>query len=437
MKIGIDTQEVVSWIREILGYDVSETADSYRFYEPEKPDGKALTVTKTQLDAILTSLQEKKVDGDTTLFSEQQYEVIVRQEPPLFFSRARSGNAMEPLEDTANGITYELSRLSDEHVVFLLWKTAELDLQNLLHRGSHVRRLLRMRMHLRPEIDEPNELDVLEFLATSAFRPGSLSLKVSSQITTRVSRFKQLAEAYMFQFGYNTDIALVPLSNMEELLRGARMSRMKRVKEDEIDPPRKLYKKDLVQHYLLGISAESPFMEYLSYYHIAEHFFESVFKDNLIEQIREQITLPDFSYHRKTDISKLIRLVTRSILIRAQEPTYNEEEALRLTLAKHVTIADLVEKLNQYDDSLVGYYRAKPVPFSEGKVVNLLDGNQECVTADLAGRIYKTRNALVHSKEGDRAKFTPFRDDRDLAREIPLARFVAESIVLSTSSPIS
>jgi hypothetical protein len=435
MEVGINTQEIVSWIREILGGDVSETADSYRFYAPEKLDAKALTATKTQLDAVLTSLQEKNVDGDMTLFSEQQYEVIVRQESTLFFPRVRFGNAVEPLEDTANGITYELSPLSHELVVFLLWKTAELDPQNRLHRGIHVRRLWRVRPQFRPEIDEPNELGVLEFLATSAFR--SLSLKVSSQITTPVSRFKQLADAYMFQLGYNTDIALVPLSNMEELLRGARMSRMRRAKVDEIDPPRKLYEKELVHHYLLGISSESPFMEYLSYYHIAEHFFESVFKDNLIEQIREQLTLPDFSYHRKKDISKLIKLVTRSIQIRDQETTFNEEEALRLTLAKHVTIEDLVKKLNQYDDSLVDYYGANPVPFSEGKVVNLIDGNQERVTRDLAGRIYKTRNALVHSKEGDRAKFTPFQDDRDLAREIPLARFVAESIVLSTSSPIS
>jgi hypothetical protein len=38
---------------------------------------------------------------------------------------------------------------------------------------------------------------------------------------------------------------------------------------------------DLLYHYQLAVGADNPLLECISYYHIAEHFFEEVFNEAL------------------------------------------------------------------------------------------------------------------------------------------------------------
>jgi hypothetical protein len=105
-----------------------------------------------------------------------------------------------------------------------------------------------------------------------------------------------------------------------------------------------------------------------------------------------------------------------------------------LTLRKYVSIDQIVEELRAYDNTLLTYYHDTTVTFSGGDSVNLVDQDTEQVYKKLAARLYKTRNAIVHSKESEKSKYTPFRDDRILIKEIPLIRFVAEQVILSTST---
>jgi hypothetical protein len=81
---------------------------------------------------------------------------------------------------------------------------------------------------------------------------------------------------------------------------------------------------------------------------------------------------------------------------------------------------------------LLGYYASNKVEFSGGDTIRF-NGDQSEVIKALARRIYKTRNALVHSKDGPKGKYTPFTDDRWLIPEIPLMRFIAEQIIIATS----
>ena len=92
------------------------------------------------------------------------------------------------------------------------------------------------------------------------------------------------------------------------------------------------------------------------------------------------------------------------------------------------------QKLNEYDDTLLKYYKNTKVVFSAGVEVDIESGDVEAVIKSLAKRIYATRNALVHSKEGDKTKYTPFKDDRMLVKEVPLMRFISEMVIISESS---
>lgn len=75
--------------------------------------------------------------------------------------------------------------------------------------------------------------------------------------------------------------------------------------------------------------------------------------------------------------------------------------------------------------------------FSGGDEVDLENPNESIIGEKLSSRIYKTRNAIVHSKESERVRYTPFRDDRILVKEIPLLRFIAEQIIIESSSVVT
>lgn len=46
----------------------------------------------------------------------------------------------------------------------------------------------------------------------------------------------------------------------------------------------------------------------------------------------------------------------------------------------------------------------------------------------------RIKNSIVHSKSGEKAVYSPFVDDDALRKEIPLLRYIAEEIIIKTSS---
>lgn len=376
------------------------------------------------MDGLLIELATLSINDETALYSDLSYEIIVKEESSGSMRRIRDDKIEVTNEE--NGLKYELSSASDAYLVWILSQIrnnlSPRDMRFGLFYGPRLERYL----------GETEEACLLDFIRLAFFR--SLTLKIKSDKKLSTSQFSKLTHAFLFHIGYNLDAALVPQRFLEEITRTGRITRMRRSRANEIDPPRRTYNEDLVQHYLLAVSTDNPVIEYLSYYHVLEHFYEEVFNDEIIESIKSKITDPGFSYKRKKDIGQLVNLIKKSLQIRSETITFSESEALRLCLSKYVSLHDLRQKLNEYDDALLGYYKNTKVEFSAGVEVDIESGDVEAVIKSLTKRIYSTRNALVHSKEGDKAKYTPFKDDRMLVKEVPLMRFISEMVILSESS---
>ena len=105
-------------------------------------------------------------------------------------------------------------------------------------------------------------------------------------------------------------------------------------------------------------------------------------------------------------------------------------EALELVLRKYIDISEL---LNNIPDMSIDYYKTYEVPFSKGDIVDFDDISNPKLYKKMAARIYKTRNSIIHSKSGEKAVYSPFKDDEALEKEIPLLRYVAEEIIIKTS----
>ena len=422
----MDESRAVELLGEAFRCKPVETEEEYKFTPRSRVDDFKVSISKIDLVATVTALNEKSRHESLWLYDDTTMEILAREESPRPMRILRSEEIN--LRDDDNGVSYEITSASDEYILFFLDAISEHSDARFFLRG-YSRSMLERRLAEREEPPTVFELMRMAYLRITTVR-------IICDSKTSALRMSSLANAFLFQMAFNTDIALVPQKEIDSIFRSGRISRMRRNRLAEIDPPRRTYNEDLIHHYLMAISTDNPFVEYLSHYHILEHFYEAVFQDDLISSIQHQITDPAFSYRRKKDIKGLIKTIRKSLKIQNDTITFSEEQALKLTLMRFVNVSDLVEDLNSYDSSIIDYYQNNKVSFANAVELDLQNGDNAAVYKSLSKRIYATRNALVHSKDGDKAKYTPFVDDHVLTRELPLLRFAAERTILSNSTMI-
>lgn len=437
--IEITSQQALKLIEEIFRGDFEEQDGVYRLSLQGMDSNEWLEIRDDTLRSILERLSQREEKEGTILYNDNFFEILVQEESsdrfPLLRSPRPDRNEIIEISDSVNGLVYVLSRPSEEYLIYLLFSLSEIMPIRSVVSTHHLRFLLRRRQRPSlPEEDEENGALNKELLFwLSRALPRYLTLQIRSEKSRSVNEFEKLASAFLFQLSYNLDVAVVPQRSLDKLVRKGRIRRLRRSRLEEMEAPKRIYNPDLIYHYQMAVSAESPPLEYLSYYHIAEHFFESIFHDDLIERVRQRITEPDFSYRRKKDIKKLVDEVTRSLRIRNDQMVFSEEEALRLTLERFLDLEELLSSIREYDESLVDYFRNHKVSFSGGKEVDLEHDERDKVIRSIAKRIYKTRNAIVHSKESEKSRYIPFRHDQELTQEVILLRFVAEQIIINSS----
>ena len=423
MEIEVTAQDVIEWISEALRaeHKIEDEVCTFHFTRPEVEK----CIELSDIEDILHRLSTKEKIEETGLYDTRLYEVLVKEVAP-FFRPFRPREQEFVLRDEENRITYKLSLPSDEYLIFLLYEVSKIAAPRfLMSFGGIVSRIL----------ERDGDCNILTLLKSTTSR--FLTLQVESEQDKTASDFLKYANSFFFHLSYNVDRALVPRRYLDELVRGGRISRVRRTSFENLEAPKRFYTPDLIYHYLMAVGSDSPPLECLSYYHVAEHFFEAVFSDDLIERVKDTITQPDFSYKRKRDIKRLINQVGRSLKFRGETMTFSELEALRLTLERYVNLSVLVGKLREYDDSLIEYYRTNQVPFCNGPCVDLESNDARQSIVILAKRISQTRNAIVHSKESEKGKYFPFEHDKLLSKEVPLLRFTAELIIIESSNVIS
>ncbi|MGB3402041.1 MAG: hypothetical protein WBA77_05065 [Microcoleaceae cyanobacterium] len=418
----------VELLGEVFRCEPVETEEEYKFTPRFRSSDFTVSISKIDLAATITTLNKKSRHESLWLYDDTTLEILVREESPRPMPRLRSKEIN--LRDDDNGVSYEIITASDEYILFFLDAISEHSDARLFQRGYSLASVLERRRLA--EREEPPT--VFELMRMAYLRITTVRIKCNAK--TPASSMSSLANAFLFQMAFNTDIALVPQKEIDSIFRSSRISRMRRSRLSEIDPPRRTYTEDLIHHYLMAISTDNPFVEYLSHYHILEHFYEMVFHDDLISSIQHKITDPAFSYRRKKDIQGLIKTISKSLQIKNNTITFSEEQALKLTLIRFVKISDLIDDLSSYDSSIIDYYRDNKVSFANATELDLQSGDNIVIYKSLSKRIYATRNALVHSKDGDKAKYTPFVDDHVLSKELPLLRFVAERTILYHSKMI-
>ncbi|MCX5263586.1 hypothetical protein [Streptomyces sp. NBC_00199] len=431
-------EEAIDCLKLVLGID-AWTDSQVILEKPIKLDERN-QIDRLEVAEIQTAIERnnaaKGLQGAALNWGSSFEILVVRNTTGI----GRVGFSVRELEETSsfdeNGLKFSIGNPSLEYSLSVL---RELKNQAPTPRPSFLRaaqgRLREPRLYLSANqvaaMAQPGAKHVRTILGESL---PFITLKVESAKPR--SDFREVSEAFLFQLAYNYDTSYRVADDLDHLVSAGRGRRRGRAAEGVMDAPRMTYNSDLVHHYQLAVSADSPMLQYLSYYHIAEHFFERVFNDEFVEQVRRKIADPAFSLKRAKDIQGVIKLVTSTQRKVRDEGGVDEQRALSLVLEKYVDLSRLVGELNAHDESLIDYYKASSPSFSENVTVDLASERESDVKAALAKRIYQTRNSLVHAKDGARPRYFPFVNDAELAREVPVLRFCAEHIIIANGKVI-
>ncbi len=272
-------------IREIFRI---ENTGSTRIYLDYSISDTTYRLKKKRLREAVVRLKELKTDQDFEIFDENSFEVSVVQNSRRFFP----GDDDICKSDTVNKIEYKLSSPSDSYLIHIIKQLLPLSSTPNSGRPLMFHRLRNRRFHS----SEDEELDLFDLLKRVI--PRFQTLLIKTETTKTKIEYETLTYSFLFNLGYNTDMSYLPSSFVEDLTRTIRIGRIRRVRIEEIDPPKRKYENDLILFYQKGISSESVDLQYLSFYHILEHFFEKIYNDEMIKSIKSELTKPSFSYKR-------------------------------------------------------------------------------------------------------------------------------------------
>lgn len=391
-----------------------------------------LELNISDLNQKISQLETTLKKEETEIYNDRYYEILTVDSNRVFFGRDR----FQTISDEVNGLTYYHGKPSDDYLLYVLDKIFESEGTIRARRYFDALRYRRVRNLRRTDEEQPElfNVPILEFLKDSI--RGFYTITLTSNKNIPKTQFEQYSYAYIFTLSYNLSYTIYPIKFFDEFFSPLRVETIRRNSRENIEPPKRTYINDLILHYQKALSSESFDNQFLSFYHIIEHFFEKIYNEDLQLKVRNELTKPSFSYKKKADIENLIKIVQSRTKIQREEFQVNELEALELTLKKYITdFPELKVELNEIQINLVDYYKTTEVPFSRGNQVNF-DLPPEEIFKSLAKRIYYTRNAIVHSKETDKKKYTPFKDDKDLLPEIYLMRLITERILIANSREI-
>lgn len=356
---------------------------------------------------------------DLALCSETTYEIALDRR--LDIMRLIDRNDLGIIEDCENHIKYEITNASAEYILWVLLTLTDVEIRTLKDIRIINRSAIKYRM------EEIEDVSLLNFLRL--FFRSILTLQIKSSNSKTKLHFEQLFDSFRFQMTNYYDDVIMPIEDFKDLC--LRMIG-RRIDNNICDftAPKRIYIEELTNQYYMGISSKLPFVEFISYYHVMEYFFEKVYNDEMIKNLQDKISSPRFSVKRENDIKEIVKFVNKKVRDRNERYDINEQEALELVLRKYIKVQELV---NTIDSEFINYYISTEVPFSKGDKIDFSDILNLKLYIKIAARIYKTRNSIIHSKSGDKAVFSPFKDDKSLEKEIPLLRYIAEEIIIKTS----
>jgi len=416
--------EFIQIAANALQCELQKSGDSYLFPVTYLTEGKfQFKKNESELQRIFSILEQMEEINETSIGDAYSYEVLVSDKSTSSLFRTMSSSCIT-VDDTEQNC-YSLSRPSDPFLLFLFYKLKELgnigeylDPIHLNHRPGKEYSVNKIET-------EPLSDDL--FTALKLLNPNLYTVNIKSIKSRAREEYFKLANSFYYYVSFNHGIPIIPQKELANLKHGGRIAKIYPHKSNDETVIDNIYEPELVYHYQLAIASEYPTLEYLSYYHILEYFFKSVFLEKKSPPVTEKIKKLSNSEQQINDHSKEIDDPCKPL-------TFKEQKALELVLTKFIDVSKLLATIKSQDSSLLNHYKQNGMLFSGVDPLDLDGGDNTKILKNLAKRIYNTRNAIVHSKKENQNRYLPFDKDDEVKQDIPLLKAIAEQVIKMTSS---
>ena len=408
--LGVDTSNITEDSDIIIPINLIKYNTSKK--APAREHDSFTIDNKTLHDAFI-SLTTKNIK-DLQLYSDTSYEVAVTcNRKPI----------AQKLEDTVNKIEYLLSDASLEYIL-LICNIISTNTNEYI--GAIIEYNKKFPFHEIPSVEQ--------FIAKT-FRIQTI--KIEAKEPTKLQTFTQFCASYEYLYMYKMRASIMKVINISNLY-GIRISGGILAKANRFDEaPRRTVNQDTLEYYAMAIDSYDPFTAYISFYHVLEYYFVEVYKKNLLYEMKNRLTNPDFSYKNDTKLYELATWIGNKMKNDDRDGRGNELASLKYVLEEYVSIESLIKALDEWDPDLKKYYQTESVSFSGNSKDKIIWSTPEGVYTNLANRIYSTRNALVHSKSDKLQKqYRPLKHKDCLLKEIPLIQVLSEIIIFKDGNPL-
>ncbi len=381
-------------------------------------DNKIFVFKESEFNHLFNINRNNSSNKSLEIYRDNYYEVLLQSDSYRYMSEYDC----KEYSDEVNKIKYYHGEIS-ENLVFWMLCNGNTEMLTSLFRQSRII-ILKHRVN---ELFQEQENSLLVLISKFILRRyNSLIIEFEGKIT--LSKAQSYMYAYVYTYMYNRQTSIYPCFELNSLFPQRIILR----RNGDFDYPKKIYNQELISYYNEAISSSILSHKYLSFYHILEYFYENIFIEDQISKAKEIISDVGFSYKRKTDIAKLIKNIQSKAI--DKDVAINEKTALSLLIQKHIKQEQLKERLiERYEQDFLEELKRK-VEFSDGNIIIFSNEDEKQYIDSLTNRIYKTRNAIVHSKESftegkKNNKYQPIKDDKELFTEIELIQVIAEIII--------
>lgn len=398
-------------------WDVSIVDDIIKLNRPDTKN-KSFIFSEVKFNQLCDRTTINTSDMSLELCIENHYYEVLLQSDSI---RYGLDNESKEYNDEVNKIKYTHGAVSEDLAFWLLYN-GDIEILTALIKRSRLAFYISLR-----DVFQDGDNSLLDLISKCVLRRCN-SLVIESKNNMNLNKAQSYMYAYVYTYMFNRQTSIYPCFDIESLFPQRRMLRG----NGDFDHPKKTYNQELIAYYNEAISSTALSHKYLSFYHILEYFYENIFMEDQISIARKTITDVGFSHKRKKDIVKLINNIHSKAI--DKDVAINEKVALSLLIHKHIPQDLLKERLiDRYGQDFLEVLKRK-VEFSDGNIINFSEKDEKQYIDSITNRIYKTRNAIVHSKESFKDnkknnKYRPVKDDNELLSEIALIQVIAEIII--------
>ncbi|MBH3456695.1 hypothetical protein I5Q41_18610 [Pseudomonas monteilii] len=373
--------------------------------------GSSVVVTIQELELYKAYKASNGQAGETSIFSDGYFEqaIEIHSNGPSAYRLFRDDRTIV-LEHNQTGFQVELSPMSSCFVMSLTdTDNMSQDLKRLiLARTGHATR-------------NRGDVTLSEFF--SRFMTVKVRAPAGHVYSKSAKQLRLIAEAGLYHISYGNGVGLVALKSWERSLFYLANSRT-----EDVQFPLQTYNQELVAYYQMALGAESLILSYLALYKILEYFYTEASEHVLHKKMKEHLVAPEFSHSKVSKLRELAKV------IRTFDNKMNEKAMLQTVLEQRVDKEKLRSWVESFEAESGTYFTSEMEVFGKPTRVDLTD-NQ--IFPTISTRIYQIRNALVHNKEGEESRFTPFAgQERILIKETPLLLRIAEELIQRTGKDL-